>query len=475
MSWIIAVRLLLLGCAPSPLLEPSSVEHPNVLLISVDDLNDWTGFLGGHEQARTPAMDRLARRSTLFTNAHCQAPVCTPSRASLFTGRYPSTTGMYFLTPSLTQVESLRDARTLTRRFREEGYETLGVGKLHHGNERPFFETYGGGMGGFGPQPKTKLQYPEGHPLWDWGPFPEHDEEMPDSKVASWAIERLNEPRERPFLLAVGFHRPHVPMLVPARWFELFDADDVKLPEVFTNDRDDLSPYALALTIGLPAPRHTWMIEHRQWRPAVHAYLASTAFVDDCVGRVLNALEASEHARDTIVVLFSDHGFHLGEKARWAKRSLWEESTRVPLMIARPGRDSAACSRAVGLIDIYPTLLELCGLKPDPHLEGESLRPWLDDPSLPRERPARTTFGPGNHALRDDHHRFVRYRDGSEELYDHRVDANEWHNLASDPASAERLAAFHRYLPHQEAELLRGVEPSAGYKAMITADDARRK
>lgn len=405
-------------------------ERPNVLLIAVDDLNDWVGALGGHPQAKTPNIDRLAASGTLFANAHCQAPVCSPSRASLMTGRLPSTTGMYFLLPALAQEPSLQDTVTMVERFAAEGYATFGVGKVHHGDERPYFDEYGGAMGGFGPRPERKLSYPMGHPLWDWGAYPERDEPMPDHRVADWAAAKLAEDHDGPFFLAAGFWRPHVPMYAPQRWFDLHPGAQVQLPAVLAEDRDDLPDYAKALTLGLPAPRHEWMVENDEWRHAVQAYLASTSFVDDCVGRVLDALAASPHAEDTIVVLLSDHGFHLGEKQRWAKRSLWETSTRVPLIIAAPGEQPGVSRRPVGLVDVYPTLLDLAGFAPDGGLEGHSLAPLIADPEGPWPHAAVTTFGPGNHTVRSSRWRYTRYADGSEELYDHGEDPHEWRNLA---------------------------------------------
>lgn len=458
--------------------EPSG--RPNVLLVSVDDLNDWVGALGGHPQARTPNIDRLAARGVLFTNAHCQAPVCAPSRASLATGRLPSTTGMYFLTPALAAEPSLRETRTLTQRFAAEGYETLGVGKLHHGNEKPFFQTYGGGMGGFGPLPDEKLVYPLEPRLWDWGPHPATDAEMPDTRVADWAIAQLEQEHDEPFFLAVGFYRPHVPMYAPARWFDLHPIDQVQLPPILDDDRLDLPEYAKRLTIGHPAPRHEWFVEHDQWHAAVQSYLATSSFVDACVGRVLDALDQSPHADDTIVVLFSDHGFHLGEKQRWAKRSLWERSTHVPLIVSAPGLAAGRCAQPVGLVDLYPTLIGLCGLAPEPDLDGHSLEPLLDDPenaSWPNA--AVTTFGPGNHAVRTARFRYIRYADGSEELYDHATDRHEWHNLLAQPGApddemAATLAELRRFVPDVNAPLRKGVEASSGFKAFEDAEMYRR-
>ena len=452
-------------------------QRPNVLLLAVDDLNDWVGALGGHPQAKTPNIDRLAARGTLFTNAHCQAPVCSPSRASLVTGRLPSSTGMYFLLPALAAEPSLQDTVTLVQRFAEEGYATFGVGKVHHGDERPFFGEYGGAMGGFGPRPEAKLSYPIGHPLWDWGAYPEKDEQMPDRRVADWAAQKLAEEHDRPFFLAAGFWRPHVPMYAPKPWFDLHPREEVLLPEVLAGDRDDLPDYAKALTIGLPAPRHEWLVENEQWRHAVQAYLASTSFVDACVGRVLDALAESRYADDTIVVLLSDHGFHLGEKQRWAKRSLWETSTRVPLVVAAPGRAPGVSSEPVGLVDVYPTLLELAGLRPGEALDGHSLAPLLDDPDAPWPHVALTTFGPGNHTVRSRRWRYTRYADGSEELYDHDADPREWHNLiAREPrtdAVEEVLADLRARLPAADAPIRSKAEGSAGLDAFRAAGRGR--
>lgn len=441
--------------------DTSPAKRPNILIISIDDLNDWTGCLAGHPQARTPHIDNLAARGTLFRNAHCQAPICTPSRASLVTGLYPHTTGLYFLQPRLEASEVAMRRPHLLRHFAEAGYHTMGAGKfVHGGNEERHYEEAGGSMGGFGPVPEQKLTEAPGLQLWDWGPFPEDENEMPDTKVADWVIERLGQKQDRPFLLVAGFWRPHVPMFAPPRWFEPFPLDKIQLPLTRDDDRNDLSEYAMALTIGLPAPRHEWFVEHNQWQSAVQAYLASVAFVDHCVGRVMEALDKSPYADNTIVVLLSDHGWHLGEKQRWAKRSLWNDSTHVPLIVALPAKlqsekSSRECNQPVGLIDVFPTLLDLAGLPPREDLEGRSMRPLLDNPQATWDRPILTTFAPANHSLRDEHFHYIRYGDGSEELYDLRRDPHEWDNLAFPKLTPEHAAVIERlraHLPQCEAE-----------------------
>lgn len=447
-------------------------KQPNVLLISIDDLNDWTGVQGGHPQAQTPNIDRLAARGTLFNNAHCQSPVCNPSRSSLMTGRHPHSSGVYFLSPDLQQAPALQGLDTLPERFAKHGYQTLAAGKLFHTRDQRFFQTYGGNMGGFGPRPKKKISQPHGHPLWDWGAFPDRDEDMPDDKIASWAVEQLNampKDLEKPFFMGVGFYRPHVPMFAPKKWFDKFPQDQIQLPLVKENDRDDLSPYAIALTNEKHvSPTHQWMTSAGQWQHAVQSYLASVAFADHCLGRVLDALDASEHKDNTIVVLFSDHGFHLGEKQRWAKRTIWENGTRVPVIVAAPGYGAGQISpKPAQLLDLFPTLLDLANLPRDHSQEGHSLVPLLNNPAADWPHIALSSFGKGNFAVRSQRYRYIQYLDGSEELYDHQVDPHEWNNLAKDANALAILEAHRKHIPEKQADVLPGK--STGHNAYSAA------
>ena len=256
----------------------------------------------------------------------------------------------------------------------------------------------------------------------------------------------LAEDSDRPFFLSVGFFRPHVPLFVPPGWFGLHDAETLTLPQTPASDLDDVPQNFLGINDYAVAPTHAEVVAAGKQRSLTHAYLASVSFVDHCVGIVIDALDAGPHAADTIIVLWSDHGFHLGEKQHWAKRTLWEESTRVPLLIAGPGIEpGAACAEPASLIDLYPTLVELCGLPQNDRLEGLSLVPQLRDPAAARERPAVVSSYFGNHAVRDRDWRLIVYRDGAEELYDHRSDPGELRNLARDPrhqATKDRLARW---------------------------------
>ncbi len=440
-------------------------DRPNVLLISVDDLNNWTGCLQGHPQAKTPHIDRLADRGTLFENAHCQSPVCNPSRASMMTGRYPHTSGVYFLSPDLKQAPQLKNLDTLPEMFAKHGYTTLAVGKLFHGGDQRFFQTYGGTNGGFGPRPETKISQPHGHPLWDWGAYPDSDEEMPDVKAAHWAVEQLSQKFENPFFMGVGFYRPHVPMYAPQKWFDQHPRSSIELPLVNEQDRTDLSQYAINLTnLKHVSPLHEWVTSAGEWDHAVQAYLASTSLADHCVGMVLDALDASDYADNTIVVLFSDHGFHLGEKQRWAKRTLWEDGTQVPMIIAGPGlRPGQRTQRPAELLDLFPTLLELADLPADAAQEGQSLVPLLNDPKTEWNHPAITSFGKGNYAVRSTRYRYIQYLDGSRELYDHDSDPHEWSNLINEANLADVVAEHASHVPTIEHDILPGK--STGHKA----------
>ncbi len=410
----------------------AGAEKPNVLMIAIDDLNDWVGCLGGHPQASTPNIDRLAERGTLFTNAHCQAPICNPSRTSLMLGLRPSTTGVYVNAPKHWSVPALRGKVTLPRHFAANGYVTLTAGKIYHGSGLPDgdFDIVGPRPGQRNAKHDRRVQA-ELKGLWDFGPQQFKDELFGDHQTASWAIRELAVRRDRPFLMALGFYRPHVPWYAPQRWFDSIPVAGVTLPETKPGDRDDLPAAATALAANKTPPPHAWFLEGQNWKLAVQAYHASVRFTDEQLGRVLDALDASPHKDDTVIVLYSDHGFHLGEKERWAKQSLWERSTKVPLIISAPGKPAGqSCGAPAELLSIYPTLIELCGIGKRGSLEGVSLVPLLEDSSAAWLHLARTTYQRNNHAVRDARYRYIRYADGREELYDHQSDPGEWTNLA---------------------------------------------
>ena len=445
-----------------------AAKKPNVLLISIDDLNDWVGCMGGHPQAKTPNIDRVAKMGTLFNNAHCQSPVCNPSRASMMTGRYPHTSGVYFLSPDLKEAPVLKNLKTMPEVFADHGYKTMAAGKIYHTRDHRFFQNYKP-TGGFGPRPKKKISQPHGHPLWDWGIFPDDDNVMPDMKCAKWAVDQLSQKHDKPFFMGVGFYRPHVPMFATKKWFDMHPKDKIKLPAVPSDDLKDLSQYAIDLTnLEHVSPTHKWVTGAGQWEHAVQSYLASVTFADHCLGLVLDALEKSAHSDNTIIALFSDHGFHLGEKERWAKRSLWEDGTRVPVVVVAPGHKAAQkTNRPAELLDIFPTLLELAGLPKDETQEGQSLVPLMKNPQREWKHPAITSFGLGNYSIRSTHFRFIQYFDGSQELYDLRNDPHEWKNLIDNPKMKQVIQEHASLIPQKQHPILPGS--STGHKAYAAA------
>jgi arylsulfatase A-like enzyme len=433
--------MLVVGCA-------LGAAKRNVLLIVIDDLNDWVGCLGGHPQAKTPHIDRLAARGTLFANAHCQAPLCNPSRVSVLTGLRPSTTGIYGLAPGLRAVPAFSNQVTLPQHFAREGYQTACFGKVFHdGSIAPRDRTnefqVWGESGAVAYPAKKLVETPDPMKAVDWGVFPGRDEDQSDWKIASAAITHLrSRTNGQPFFVAVGFRLPHFPCFATQKWFDLFPEDKVLLPPVKDDDRDDVPRFAAYLHWRLPEPRLAWLKTHDQWRPLVRAYLASTSFMDSQVGRVLDALDTAGLTTNTVVVLWSDHGWHLGEKGITGKNSLWERSTHVPLIFAGPGATPGArCTKPVELLSIYPTVTYLCigGLPslPNRTAEGIDLQPLLQNANAPWVWPALTTHNHDNNSVRTEHWRYIRYADGSEELYDHRSDPNEWTNVASQLQHAQ--------------------------------------
>ncbi|MBC8767700.1 sulfatase [Arenibacter sp. BSSL-BM3] len=457
---LLALLLILGVCNSKKKVETNIIpERPNVLFIAVDDLNDWIGVLGGHPQAKTPHMDRLAQRGVLFSNAHCQAPVCNPSRASVMTSLYPSTSGIYFLNPDITESPVASKNIVMPKRFQQEGYNVFAAGKIFHngkGINETHIPNYAGQFGGFGPMPEKKISTYPGHPLWDWGVYPESDEQMPDYQIASWAEKRLAKKQEQPFWMGVGFYRPHVPQFAPQKWFDLYPLESLQRPNTITRDLNDISSYGIDITrLNHVSPTFEWVTENKEWKPLVQSYLACVSFVDDQVGRVITALENGDYGKNTYVVLFSDHGFHLGEKERFAKRSLWEDGARVPLIIIGPGIPKGkVINKPVQLLDIYPTLLELTNLKPDPKHEGNSLVPLLMNRDTEWSHYARTCFGPGNYAIISERYRYIQYNDGSEEFYDHEKDPQEWYNSISNVDYADIIAQHRLQVPQERYKIL---------------------
>jgi arylsulfatase A-like enzyme len=415
---------------------------PNVLFIAVDDLNHWVGHLQRNKQTKTPHLDRLAAMGVSFTRAYCAAPVCNPSRAALLSGKRPGTTGVYDNNNPYARAVKADDS--LVMQFKNAGYETLGMGKLWHGGlgfAEQWMQT-----GGKERAERAKVENRSIGGI-KFGILEGGDEGVPDTAIADYGIAELAKTHERPFFLTLGFHKPHMPWNVPRNYYDLHPLDQIELPPVKEGDLDDLPPAGVKMAKAMGD--HARVLESGRWKEAVQAYLAAISYLDGQVGRVLDALEKSPHIANTIVCLWGDHGWHLGEKEHWRKFALWEEATRAPLLWVVPGltKPGGRCGRTVDFMSIYPTLCDLAGIKTPSHVEGASIRMLLSDPAAPWDRPALTTFGQNNHAVRSERWRYIRYADGGEELYDHDADPYEWTNLAAKPEHAAVKSGLAKCFP----------------------------
>jgi len=419
----------------------------NVLFIAVDDMNDWIEPFGGYKGIITPNLDKLARSGVRFEKAYCSAPACNPSRASLLTGVRPSTSGVYHNDQPWRPV--LKDAVTLPQYFTANGYEVEAGGKIYHNsyNDDASWPIYHG----VPKDPQPKAVPVNGKSNFDWSPVNVEDEDMGDYKTVSKGIEFLQKEHNKPFFLAMGFTRPHLPWYVPQKYFDLYPLDKITLPPVTQNDLSDVP--AAGVKVAKPDGDHKFIVESDQWRKAIQGYLASNTFTDGQIGRLIDALNKSKYKDNTIIVLFGDHGWHLGEKEHWRKFALWEEATRVPFIIVAPGLSKAntAVNRTVSLMDIYPTLIDLCKLPSKSGLEGNSIVPLLKNPEASWNHPSVTTHGLGNHSVRNERYRYIVYEDGTEELYDHDTDPQEWKNLANDQKYAGVKKELIVFLPKVNA------------------------
>ncbi len=446
-----------------------ATSRPNILVILADDLNDWVGALGTQPISRTPRIDQLAREGALFREAYAVSPKCNPSRTALMLGLRPSTTGIYdnghWWRPHLP------DAVPLTEAFRIAGYTVAGAGKVFHHtagfNPPDHWDEYfplqfddpwdrrGSAYPGIDPRAA-----PPGHPLagvepfrheLDWGALSIAEKEYGDALSAAWARRFLRREHSRPFLLVVGLFHPHLPWYAPVRYFERFPARKAVLPEVLADDLDDVPDEGRRLAEeGSEVFRQ--LRETAKWAEAVAAYAANIAFADSLVGRLVDSLDASAYADNTVVLFASDHGFHLGEKSHWYKSTLWERATHVPLIVRGPDIEAGTvCDRPVSLLDVYPTLLDLAGLPQRPALEGTSLRGLLEDPESEPDRHAGITYLEGNHAVRRGKWLYIRYHDGAEELYDRQSDPGEHTNLASANRLQSVKRALRQLLPSRNA------------------------
>lgn len=433
---------------------------PNVLFISIDDLNDMPRFMGRYPDALTPHMDRIAARGISFSRAHTPYPLCGPARASVMTSTLATTHGFHSHTGDREVKARGREmgTSTLPELFKSHGYHVMAVGKLFHNHVPPGTVDESGARGKWDQHPKGRQNFKSNKTLTDWAYWPRKEEDMADAQAADWASERLAKEYEQPFLMMVGFIRPHVPWIVPDRYFDLYpEPGKLTMPPYKPDDLDDVPKRSRFLNIATEMPNTGMLIRKKQWNEVIHAYLASCSFVDHHLGRVLDALESGPEADNTLIVLWSDHGYHLGEKGSFQKHSLWERSSHVPLVFAGPGIEpKQVCGRPVSLIDLLPTLAELCGLPAMQAWEGRSLAPLIENPEKEWPHPVITTWQGRNYAIQTESHRYLIYDDGSEELYDHQDDLDEWHNLAEQSEFTPLKTELRGYVPETYEERVPG-------------------
>lgn len=422
-------------------------QKPNVLMIAVDDLNDYVSILQNHPGIKTPNFDRLAKRSLNFTRAYCAAPLCNPSRVAVVTGMAPHQTGVYDLDDFVSKSTPAMAAVSLEEQFKRHGYDTYLTGKYYHAGPRNWWPE--DRMARVWTQRRAPFSdhgpiLKNGNTVMDngvyaIGPAPGGKASMPDVAILENTRGWLATKHDKPFLIVHGISKPHLSFVVPKEFFDLYPLDSIVLPETPQDDYSDISP---TLKSKLLAPLDVSQFAKIRsakngWKEVMQAYLASISFCDWVLGQTLDALDASPYADNTIIVLWSDNGYHIGEKEKLHKRALWSQSCRMPFLLSVPGMKTAGqnCAAPVSLMDIFPTLNELCGLdqKVPQRLAGHSLAPLLAQPDANWPHVAVTSNHIGNAAVSDARYRYIRYSDGSEELYDTSTDPREYHNLAMQP------------------------------------------
>ena len=431
-------------------------QRPNILFVSIDDLNDWAGVTGGHPQARTPHLDALASRGRSFQQAHCNAAICNPSRTAVLTGVAPHVSGVY--SNQAAWWTGVTGVPTLPALLKQQGYTSIGAGKVFHFGDPTAWDRYMGdpcvkhhAEDRARPRKSDHVHVSE----LGWGPARSSRPNIhPDEKVAAWVSGVLASKHKKPFFLACGFYKPHLPWIAPRKHFDALSIDDVVVPEVPANELEDIPEMGRRMA---HIEIHQKVMGRKAWKEAVRAYLAALAFADAQLGRVIAALEAGPHRDNTVVVVWSDHGWSLGEKFHWKKNALWEECTRVPLVFAGPGIRPGACERVVSLVDLYPTLAAMGGAPVHDRAAGHDLAPLLADPQADWSHHCLTSHASGSHAVRTERWRYIRYADGTHELYDHHTDPGEHHNLADRPVHRPVIERLGALIPTSSAPPVRDV------------------
>ena len=447
-----------------------NIDKPNILFISIDDLNDWNEPLGGNNKVFTPYLESFSRESVNFTKNYCTSPGCNPSRATMMTGVHTFNSGMYSNYQDWRKVPNLRDATTLPQLFKENGYFTAGAGKIYHYSQvhpESWNEYYPSQT-----QNMPKNHIPDNAPVnmppfkymysaFDWAELSINDEQTGDFRSVDYISSFFQKEHNKPFFLACGIYRPHLPWYVPKKYFDMYPLDSIELPKLLENDTSDLGARAKEL-ISRGGNYHKNVVDNGKWKEAIRGYMASISYADAMVGKLIENLNNSKYAKNTIVVIWSDHGWQLGEKMHWRKFALWENVIKTLLMVKVPknvpslpmgssnGNDVKSLT---SLLDIYPTLTDLVGIEPKSKLDGTSLIPLLKNPSKSTNREVITTYDFADYSIRFKDWHYINYVDGSEELYNLENDGEEWYNLAYDKNYFSLIEGFRKKLPDNPVKL----------------------
>jgi arylsulfatase A-like enzyme len=447
---------------------------PNILLIAVDDMNNYVGCMGG--PALTPNIDALAKKGMLFNNAYCAAPACNPSRVAIMTGLRPETTGQYTNQGNFRDIGNNKTILTLPQKLMNAGYETVAAGKIFHypngtnpipnplsdptswtkqvvgqtGTSLPAsYRTKAGVAVWLGNDTLDytngkKVDYLAGTSIW--GPNTQKKEQTGDWQMSEACVEFLNQQHNKPFFFALGFSKPHQPLIAPKEFFDLYPLDKLGTPDYNAADMDDVPDINKQ---NFSSPFVDKVRKQQQLQLAYQAYLACMSFTDACIGNVLDALKNSKYASNTIVIFFTDHGFQLGTKNRWEKYSLWKLATNSPLIVYIPDSklNGAVCSEAVSLMDIHSTVLEATGINLTENLDCVSLMPQIKKPDTNRKIPAVITHEEGNHSIVWKQFNYIRYKNGAEEFYDHTKDNLEYQNEAANKAYRRVRKKLKQFIP----------------------------
>lgn len=450
---LLACSLVCIQCTTAQKL---TTEKPNVLMIVLDDMNDWTDLFDEANPIKLPQMKKLADRGAFFTKAYCSSPACNPSRSSVMTGLRPHNTGVYGNASDWRAAT--KGHKTLQKYFKDKGYYVGGTGKIfHHHLDWAFHDNASFNeflmMSINEPYPDKKLnQLPEyGSRNTDWGVWPPDVKQTADYKSMEYAKEFLNRHHDQPFFLNVGIYKPHSPFFAPASYFDLYPVSSLQMPECPEDDMKDIPSGAKSMLADSDwfwtGMQKSLKTHPDSWKDMVRAYQACASFADDMVGKVIDALDQSAYKDNTVIILWSDHGFHLGEKQHFEKFALWEKTNHIPFIVVAPGvtKPGMKIDHPVDMMAIYPTLTELAGLD-KPAVDGKSLLPLLKNQRVDLG-PALQTYGKDNHAIRTARWRYIHYADGTEELYDHSKDNGEFINLAAQGDYRRLMDSLRTFMP----------------------------